>query len=159
MRHAYTLVLVLVAFWMATPAFGPILAPEPEFDELLDQLCTMESRGSSRPGYAVNLDGSAWGRCQVKYWSAIAYTDFDLHYRDTGVPMRSPGELFDRAVNLDVAGQILDLCRRLYGPRNIRRVIYCYGAGPHSRAYTNREHRVWSKMIATHYAERRRSLD
>lgn len=159
MRHVYLLVLVLLALSWASVAFGPVLPPEPEFDLLLDQVCTMESQGSTRAEYAVNREGSAWGRCQVKYWSAIAYTDFDPHYLATGVPMRSPGDLFDRAVNLATARQILDLCRTLYGHKRTRRVVYCYGAGPNSEAYSNSEHRVWSKMIATHYAERARRLD
>ncbi len=154
-----TIVFSFALLLAGSTLYGPGPPPEPEFDLLLDQICTMESQGSTRPGYAVNQQGTAWGRCQVMSWSAIDYTDFDPHYTRTGVPLRSPGDLFDRSVNLDVARQILDLCRTLYGHRRTRRVIYCYGAGPGSVAYRSREHGPWSKIIAAHYAHRRRSLE
>ncbi len=137
---------------------APILPPEPPFDPLLEELCGHETQAHPRAEFAVNLDGSAWGRCQVKYWSAVAFGGFDDQMLETGTPSRNPADLFDDRVNTNTARNILGLCRRLHGPRPTRLLVYCYGAGPHSKPFVNREHRKFSKQIALDHAEKQRRL-
>ena len=149
--------LALLISIVASLPTGISTEPKVRQDPLLNEICSKETRGKERPWDAVSRSGAAWGGCQVKYWSAVHFTDFDPVAAETGVPSRSPADLFLPEVNLDVAGQILDMCRALYGRKSARRLIYCYGAGPRSVAYTNREHRFWSKTIAASYAHRMRA--
>lgn len=145
---------------LAVAAVAPIVALlDRPYDPLLDQLCSHETMAHRRAEYAVNRQGHAWGRCQVKYWSAVAFGGFDDQLLQTGIPSRNPGELFDDDVNIETAGRILELCRQVKGRRSTRLLVYCYGAGPNSRPYSNLEHRRFSKQIAVDFAEKRRGLD
>ncbi len=157
---AKLLVSPMIALILAVSPFA-LLAPKPPPDvvmtPLLVEICGHETQAHPRAGFAVNKSGSAWGECQVKYWSAVAFGGFDDVMLATGRPSRDPGELFELEVNRRTAGNILALCRKLYG-KHARRVIYCYGAGPHSTAYTNHEHRLFSRQIATDFAESRRRI-
>lgn len=136
----------------------PPIAVTPK-DRLLAEICAHETQAHRSPEFAVNPGGSAWGVCQIKYFSAVAYGGFDNVMHRTGHPSRNPGDLFRHDVNMATAHRILNGCRRLHGTRKIRLLVYCYGAGPNSPPYRNREHRRWSKQIASDYAESQRWLD
>jgi len=150
---------LLILPFLFQPAFAPDGEVIPPFDPLLNSIGGMETRGHARPEWAISPDGEAWGRYQIKYWSAVAFGGFDEALRTTGVTTRNPGELFDDPVNFDAGLKILNGCRVRYNPKDARRLIYCYGAGLHSRAYTNLEHREWSKKIAVKFAHRQFCLD
>ena len=156
--RAVALAAIVVPFF-ALAIEAPNLPPEPPFDPLLAELCAHETMAHKRAEYAVNRQGSAWGRCQVKYWSAVAFGGFDDQLLETGVPSRNPGDLFDDRVNVHTAGRILNLCRRVNGKRSTRLLVYCYGAGPNSKPYRNSEHRRFSKQLAIDHAEAHRGLD
>lgn len=147
----------ILLLFFATLSFAP-LTTDRSYDPLLAEICGHETQSSRRPEWALNREGSAWGRCQIKYWSAVAFGDFDDQMLKTGVPSRNPGELFDDEVNIETAGNILNGCRELYGTLDSRRLIYCYVAGPNAKPYTSREHRPWSKQIAADFAEKNRRL-
>jgi len=117
-------------------------------DWLLHFICRHETGDKTVPSRAVSPHGSAWGRCQIKYWSAVAFGGFDEPMRRTGIPSRNPGELFDDLVNLATARKILDFCRRKYPLGIARRLAYCWLAGPGAKPYRHREGYWFSKRVA-----------
>lgn len=134
----------------------PVLIPAPfeePSDRLLSVICHEETDGHPQPEWAVNQYGSAWGRCQVKYWSAVHFGQFDESARRFGIPTRSPAELFDDQVNVETAGNILDGCREMLPNATARRLAYCYHSGPGSKPYTNQEGRTYSKQVAVDFAQ------
>ena len=149
--------LLLLPF-LYLPAFAPPGDVIPPFDPLLATIGGMETRGHPRPEWAVGKSGEV-GRYQIKHGSAVHFGGFDEVKRKTNVPTRNPGELFNDRVNFQTALNILNDCRARYGLRSARRLIYCYGAGAYSAAYTHPGHREWSKKIATKFANRQFCLD
>ena len=115
-------------------------------DELLGIICQSESSGNK---WAVSLDGSDWGLCQVKYYSALKYGGFSK--------TRSPGDLFNPETNFSVARNILIYCRNKNPKGTIAHLIYCYKAGPNSRLGSNKKKWVISKRVAREYRKVLRS--
>ncbi len=116
-------------------------------DTLLRTVCGQESGGEPVPAWAVNRYGSAWGRCQVKYWSAVHFAEFDRRARG-GRPTRSPGDLFDEQVNVVTGWQVLNDCRTRLPDAGPMRLAYCYCAGPYSAAYTSTDCRLYAKRVS-----------
>ena len=85
---------------------------------LRDAICYIETRGKNDPDNAVSPDGKAWGRCQIKYWTAIQY----------GYPRERPAaDLFDRDTNITYALVILHGKSKALGRPSIRQLVSKYG--------------------------------
>lgn len=102
-------------------------------DRLHGVICGHETRGEKRPAWAVSPNGADWGMCQVKYHSAVAFGGFARN--------RNPGDLFDLAVNRQVARAILADCRRRYPNATPYRMAYCYKEGPYAVPARDRTHK------------------
>ncbi len=141
---------VPVAEAVETPPTAPVIPPALALppDPLLDSICFEESIGEPVRPWAVNPTGSAWGICQVKYWSAVHYGGFDEQARQTGVPSRSPGELFNHDTNRGIARGILQHCRGRYPGRSNQGLAYCYYAGPNSQLGSNTAGVTYGRVVA-----------
>ncbi len=106
---------ILMSMLIASPAWA---VWQLDMSILRDAVCYIETRGESDPDNAVSPDGKAWGRCQIRYWTAIQY----------GYPRdRSAGNLFDRDTNLTYALIILHGKSKTLGRHSIRQLISKYG--------------------------------
>lgn len=126
------LALVVVGLILPGPVFAPLGHPGAYLTDWRTSLvCSWETRGESKPSWAVDRKiGAAWGACQVKYWSAIHFGGFDEQMRLTGVPSRSPGDLFQSSVNRRVAQSIIKVCEKRLGNKDTDvAVFHCFGTG------------------------------
>ncbi len=127
-------------------------------DPLLEAICGTETNAHGFPTWAVNEYGTAWGPCQIKYWSAVYFGGFDDWARLTGIPSRNPADLFSYEVNIRTAGKILNLCRTVHYRATNRILAYCYYAGPNSKPYTDRAGGIYSKIVAVRAAGNQRGV-
>ena len=90
---------------------------------LRDVTCEEETRGKSAPAWRLgDVDKLDWGLCQVQYESAWRYGKFDPQMRRTGVPSRSPGDLFEAKHSREVALELVKLCIVFYPRGDARRM-------------------------------------
>lgn len=127
-------------------------------EPLLEAICGTESDGHGVPSWSVNRYGTAWGQCQVKYWSAVHFCGFDEWARKTGTASRSPADLFDDHVNITCARDIIATCRAVHVGASNRLLAYCYYAGPHSDPYSTAAGRAYSKTVALRAAMNSRGV-
>ena len=126
------LAFVAVGLMLPGPVFAPLGLPGAYLtDRRTAIVCAWETRGEPKPSWAVDRKvGAAWGACQVKYWSAIHFGGFDEQMRLTGVPSRSPGDLFQSPVNRKVADRIIQVCEERLGYNDTDiSVFHCFGTG------------------------------
>lgn len=143
---------LILMFLLPATILSNIAFQQEQPDVLRDLICAEETRGYVQPQWRISKYSTAWGSCQVKYPSAIAYSNFDPQMRTSGVPSRSPGDLFITTINRGVAGEILDECRGRKPNSTGRELAYCYCAGPNSRPYKNDECRRYAKKVGEDYA-------
>lgn len=117
-------ILILAVVCIASTA----AAYQVDMDILVDAICHAES-GGQKYRDEPNLSGSHWGRCQVSYWSAVAFANWDR--------LRSPGDLFVPEVNVDVARKILTDCQRRIWNATAYLLAWCYHEGPDAKPLTN----------------------
>lgn len=107
------------------------LFTEPNIDYRLlrDVTCRMETQGIAKPDFAVGTvtsqtGGLPWGRCQLKYWSAVG-VGFSKD--------RNPGDLFKEETNREFSLKIYLGCKVRLHKKNIsvtiKRLAHCYGSG------------------------------
>ncbi|KKN40804.1 hypothetical protein LCGC14_0729460 [marine sediment metagenome] len=112
----------------------PTARAEIDYPFLRDIICDeVETPGEPIPDFSVGKvrnqkGGLPWGRCQIKYWTAV---------REGFSISRNPGDLFKKSVNKEYSLKILkgcsrDLLRRDY-PITVRTVSHCYGSGYYRR--------------------------
>ena len=140
---------ILLSLAMLTVSFAA--HPSPNMDLLLDIICSYETQGHSTPKWAVGIDPGDWGWCQIRYESAWRYGGFDEQKRKTGVPSRSPGDLFDPRVSRRTGRNILKYCERK-GYKTAVELAFCYKGGPHVRISQDSRHFPYARQIATTYA-------
>ena len=101
-----------------------------DYPFLRDIICNdVETPGEDYPNFSVGkivkqTGGLPWGRCQLKYWTAVR-VGFSLS--------RNPGDLFKESVNKEFSLKILKFCgkelRRKKYPETVKTVSHCYGSG------------------------------
>ena len=121
--------IAIILGFIPTILFAPMGVYAGRYFELLPPLqysiCEWETRGKKKPHQAVSWkDATAWGRCQVKYYAAIA----------AGYPRKAhPAALFEPLTNLIWSEKILQHCEKKLARRGIRRtpvtISDCYGTG------------------------------
>lgn len=103
--------------------------PNINYRLLRDVTCGMETQGYAKPDWTVGevvdqTGGLPWGRCQIKYWSAVK-VGFSKN--------RNPGDLFEKEINREYSLRVyLDCKVRLHKrdiPVTIKRLAHCYGSG------------------------------
>lgn len=149
------LTILLISGAWAAVAQGQVLYPL----LLRDTVCAEETRGHPRPAWAVgNPDPMDWGVCQIRYESAWRYGGFDAHMRRTGIPGRSPGDLFIPEVSRGTAANIIALCITWYPRGDAVRIGYCYTAGLNSEPRSNRRKWRWALMLGQRYDAKAREI-
>jgi len=146
---ARALSLLACLLWanIATASVDPVL--------MRDVICEAETRGKSVPAWRLgDVDKLDWGVCQVRYESAWRYGKFDPQMRRTGVPSRSPGDLFKAKHNREVALEIVALCIVFYPRGDVQRIAYCYTAGLRSQPGSHARKWKWAGKLAAEYERR-----
>lgn len=117
--------------------------------QIVDTICHKETKGSQKPEWEVSRDGADWGDCQTQYESAVHFGKFDDQKRKTGIPSRSPGDLFIPEVNRIVAKNILENCFQAYYPKVTEyKLAKCYNGGPRVSKFNVEAHQ-YAKIIVT----------
>ncbi len=122
-----------------------------DYPFLRDIICDdVETPGEPYPNFSVGKivkqkGGLPWGRCQLKYWTAVR-VGFSLS--------RNPGDLFRESVNKEFSLKILKHCGRELRKRNypetVKTVSHCYGSG-YLRRYPKS---AYSKTVTGFYNQK-----
>ena len=134
-----------------------------DYPFLRDIICDdIETPGEPYPDFSVGKvtkqrGGLPWGRCQVKYWTAVR-NGFSIS--------RNPGDLFNENTNREFSLKVLKSCKRglikRKLPETVRTVSHCYGSGYYKRhprsAYSKDANRIYRRRFLQRKRDQRAQI-